>query len=193
MKVDFHSSSLKIFSNQKDYIEEKIPKLARHFEKIDDPSSSIRVQVEKASSKKSKRENFICTVTFYMPGGVLRASHAGDTVEASFDLVFDALKNQIKKKKVKFDRFHEPISEFSFENMEDEEIKTDTDKPRVTKRKRFSNAKPITEGEAIRLMEISNHDFWLFLNAKTERFSVIYKRGKRGEYGVIEPKVARDI
>jgi len=192
MKINFYSSSLKIFTNQKEYMEGKILKLDNYFEKLEDPSSKIKVQVEKLSSKNPKK-NFECIITIYLPGGVIRTSHVGESVEASFDISFDSLKIQIKKTKdKKVNRQHDSISQLSYESLEEEEIESDSQKPRITKIKRFSNAKPISAEDAIRLMEISNHDFWLFLNADTDRFSVIYKRKKRGEYGIIEPKMARD-
>ena len=45
MKIKFYSPNLKIFSNQREYIEEKLPKLAKYFDKIDDPASQVRVQL----------------------------------------------------------------------------------------------------------------------------------------------------
>jgi len=61
--------------------------------------------------------------------------------------------------------------------------------PRIVKRKRFElTNKPMSEREAIEQMNLVNHDFYLFYNANTDRFSVIYKR-KDGNYGIIEPKM----
>ena len=41
------------------------------------------------------------------------------------------------------------------------------------------------EEEAILQMELLGHDFYLFKNTETNKFSVIYKR-KNSDYGLIE-------
>jgi putative sigma-54 modulation protein len=40
--------------------------------------------------------------------------------------------------------------------------------------------------EAVLQMEMSNKQFLVFLNAKTERVNVMYRR-KNGDFGLIEP------
>jgi putative sigma-54 modulation protein len=49
---------------------------------------------------------------------------------------------------------------------------------------------PQFEEEAIQDMEALGHDFHVFLNARNERMSVLYRR-RDGGYGLIEPHVAR--
>ena len=49
----------------------------------------------------------------------------------------------------------------------------------------------MTEDEAIERMELVGHDFFIFNNADTGRFSVVYKR-KDGYYGIVEPKMETD-
>lgn len=56
----------------------------------------------------------------------------------------------------------------------------------ITKRKSFS-LDPITENDAIYMLEAADHDFYIFLNAETGRTNVLYRR-KDGEYGLIEVK-----
>jgi len=46
--------------------------------------------------------------------------------------------------------------------------------------------KPMFIDEAVLQMEMSTKQFLVFLNAKTEKVNVIYRR-KSGDFGLIEP------
>ena len=46
---------------------------------------------------------------------------------------------------------------------------------------------PMDVEEAILQMNLVGHDFFVFLNADTDKISVVYKR-KHGKYGLIEPE-----
>ncbi|MBI5421921.1 DUF362 domain-containing protein [Candidatus Peregrinibacteria bacterium] len=63
--------------------------------------------------------------------------------------------------------------------------------PKILKRKRFSKSEPMSEEAAIERMELVGHDFFLFNNADTKRFAIVYKR-KDGYYGIVEPKMEND-
>jgi len=56
----------------------------------------------------------------------------------------------------------------------------------VVKSKRFL-VKPMPVDEAINQMELLGHDFFLFINADTEKLNLLYRR-KNGDYGLIEPE-----
>jgi putative sigma-54 modulation protein len=45
----------------------------------------------------------------------------------------------------------------------------------------------MTVDEAISQMELLGHDFFLFLDADTERLNLLYRRDD-GNYGLIEPE-----
>lgn len=47
--------------------------------------------------------------------------------------------------------------------------------------------KPMDPEEAVMEMEMLGHNFFVFINANTEDFSVVYKR-KDGNYALIEPE-----
>ena len=46
--------------------------------------------------------------------------------------------------------------------------------------------KPMYVDEAVLQMEMSSKQFVVFLNAKTEKVNVLYRR-KKGDYGLIQP------
>ena len=63
--------------------------------------------------------------------------------------------------------------------------KEDTGEYTVVRTKHFS-IKPMDEQEAIMQMNMINHDFYVFRDAKTEEISVVYRRAD-GNYGLIQP------
>jgi putative sigma-54 modulation protein len=67
--------------------------------------------------------------------------------------------------------------------IEEEEIEAPK---RVVKTKHFL-VKPMPIDEAISQMELLGHDFFLFVDADTERLNLLYRRDD-GNYGLIEPE-----
>jgi putative sigma-54 modulation protein len=59
--------------------------------------------------------------------------------------------------------------------------------PTIVRTKRFA-VKPLMPDEAALEMERLHHDFYMFLNSRTEQVNVVYRR-KDGDYGLIEPAV----
>jgi putative sigma-54 modulation protein len=57
---------------------------------------------------------------------------------------------------------------------------------RIDRVKRFA-VKPMTPEEAALQMDLLGHNFFLFLNGQTDRYSVLYRR-RDGSLGLIEPE-----
>ena len=62
--------------------------------------------------------------------------------------------------------------------------------PRVVKVKRF-DIEPMFEEDAIAAMDELGHQFFVFVNAETERVAVLYRRHD-DDYGLIEPVIGGD-
>jgi len=116
---------------------------------------------------------------------VIRAESRRDTLENAIDEAISKIKRPIERYKAKIHRISERNS--SPKVMEPEESGEEFEIPKILRRKRFSDSSPLNEEAAIEQMELIGHDFFLFNNADTGRFSVVYKRSD-GYYGVIEPK-----
>ena len=65
--------------------------------------------------------------------------------------------------------------------VDDEEVKSS-----IVRTKHIP-VKPMDPEEAVMEMEMLGHNFFVFINANTEDFSVVYKR-KDGNYALIEPE-----
>ena len=106
--------------------------------------------------------------------------------EAAVDELVDKVKAQATKLKSKVETRQIKRTDFS-DLMEEMEVDDELGELKIIKRQRFSDDAPISEEQAIKLLEKIAYDFLLFNNSSTGRHSVIYKR-KDGFYGIVEPK-----
>jgi len=124
----------------------------------------------------------------------IEASAVTSDMYASIDQSVAKIAQQMRKYKTKIMRQHRPrhqkvhhieeqvlsIDE-SFEELEGSE-------PSVVHTERYP-VKPMFVDEAVLQLEMSSRQFIVFLNAKTEKVSVLYRR-KDDDFGLIEPAFA---
>lgn len=176
MKFNIHGKKLEVTESIKGYIENKIGRLDKYF---DNPDNITATVVIKLVGKKQVVEVTINTHSF-----VIRGEESNSDLYASIDLVSDKIERQIRKNKT---RMHKKINkdkiiDFNLSYESEPEEKNDV----IVKRKKIET-KPMDEEEAILQMELLGHDFFVFKNANTDEFNIIYKR-KEGNYGIIETK-----
>lgn len=124
----------------------------------------------------------------------IEASHECDDMYAAIDGVLAKITRQMRKFKTKLLRSHRPRGkdikhlaesvlhvDEAFEQVEEAE-------PQVIKTERYP-VKPMFVDEAVLQIEMSNRQFVVFLNAKSESVNILYRR-KDGGYGLIEPAFA---
>jgi hypothetical protein len=151
-------------------------------------------------------------LTLIGPGPIVRAESAGSDKYVAFDLAIDKLVERIRqakdRKKVHRGK-HRPVSlhEASADGFEGlditpaspevisnvstgsvpiqnvEVVDDDVYSPVVIRTKVFPSTRMSTD-DAVDHMELVGHDFFLFIDADTERPSVVYRR-KGWDYGVI--------
>ncbi|MEG2870620.1 MAG: sigma 54 modulation/S30EA ribosomal C-terminal domain-containing protein, partial [Clostridium sp.] len=117
-------------------------------------------------------------------GHIIRAEQESNDMYVSIDLVEEIIERQLKKYKNKIVDKKQAAMAFS-----DLFIQADydgDDEIRIAKVKKFA-MKPMDAEEACIQMELSGHNFYVFLNSDTEQVNVVYKR-KGDSYGLIEPE-----
>lgn len=174
MKVNIRAEKIEVTNSIKNYIEEKISRVDKFFEKPEDVQAKILLKVK---GTEQTIEVMIQTIGF-----TLRAEESHSDMYAAIDLVVDKLERQIRKNKnkIKSKLTRDKINDFvSFETEEDEEEYT-----KIVKRKNLV-LKPMDEEEAILQMELLGHSFFVFKNLDTDKIAVLYKR-KDGQYGLID-------
>lgn len=176
MNINIRGDKIEITESIKNYVNEKLERLAKYFDEPNKIDAHVLVRVRNGQE--------IIEVTIPTSRYTLRAEEKNADLYAAIDLVVDVLERQIRKNKTKLNRFRTetPIG-FAFVPEEDEEY---AEQPTIMKRKNVTS-KPMGEEEAILQMELLGHDFFVFKNVDEDCMSVLYKR-KDGQYGIINSK-----
>ena len=135
----------------------------------------------------------------------LEASAESDDMYVSVDEVVDKIARQMRKYKTRLMRHHRPrkhtirhldetvlrwewveeVPETEIVTIGKQESETNLSEPTVIHSEKYP-VKPMFIDEAVLQIEMSSKQFLVFLNAKTERVNVVYRR-KNGDFGLIEP------
>lgn len=173
MKVTITGKNITLTDALKNAIESKFSKFEKYFK------HEIEMNVTLEVIKNRQIMESMMTV-----GGInIRAEDVSDDMYASLDGVVDKLSAQITKYKTKLEKKNKFNETIRFEQIPDYE--EENEEIEIVKTKRFP-IKPMSAEEAVLQMELLGHNFFVFTNANTDEFSVVYKR-KRGQYGLIEP------
>ena len=119
------------------------------------------------------------------------ASAETSDLYASIDEAVGKIAQQMRKHKTKIMRQHRPrraqIRHLEEQILEDEtaEEADNAVGPLVVRMEKYP-VKPMFVDEAVLQIEMSNRQFVVFLNAKTEKVSILYRRKGDG-FGLIEP------
>ncbi len=187
MQLTIKGKNLDLDASAQQYIENKLSKLERHFPDI----GEVKVELTREMTK-SEDSRYVAQVTINSHGTLLRGEERASTINTSIDKVLDVLTRQIERFKDKLYRSKRRISSLrkglADEPAVIEDANEEEKESRIVKVKRFL-VKPMTPEEAIDQMELLSHDFFIFFNPESNKFSVIYKRGD-GFYGLIEPELA---
>ena len=187
MQIKIKSQNLSLSDVQKEMIQKKVEKLQTFADRLGDESAEFRVEVRHEKSRKPQ-DAYACQLTIFAPQAVIRAETRDESIENAVDSCLDKIKAQIDRYKAKIHRLDKKtvrLKEVELPKEEGFEI------PKILRRKRFSKTDAMSEEAAIERMELVGHDFFIFNNADTNRFSVIYKRSD-GYYGIVEPKMPTD-
>ncbi|MEQ1860678.1 MAG: ribosome-associated translation inhibitor RaiA [Chthoniobacteraceae bacterium] len=124
----------------------------------------------------------------------IEASHECDDMYAAIDGVTAKVVRQMRKFKTKLLRCHRPRGQ-DIRHLEEKVLhldaafeQTEESEPQVIKTERYP-VKPMFVDEAALQIEMSNRQFVVFLNAKSEQVNILYRR-KDGGLGLIDPVFA---
>ena len=176
---NIRGKNIEVTPNLHEYVEKRVGKISKYFDNIEEIFVLLAVE----------KDRQIVEVTAEVPSGlVLRGEEETDDMYTSIDNVVEKLERQIRKQKTKLER---RFRAGGFKGELIEEVKQRSEKSEdegeeapVVKTKRFV-VKPMDVQEAIMQMNLVNHNFFVFRDAQTEEFCVVYKR-KDGAYGLIE-------
>lgn len=176
MKIEIVSKDgYKVSARLEKIIKEKLERLSKYF----DSDAAARVVCRKVA-KQDKLE-----ITITSKGSLFRSEVMTDSMYDNIDIALPKLEKQIvrlngkkKEKGRKTLRKAEPVLPFEFLKEEPEEL------PSIFKKKTF-DLEPMIEDEARFAIERLDQNFYIFLNAKSGKVNVIYRRAD-GTFGLID-------
>jgi putative sigma-54 modulation protein len=164
------------------YVMRKMDRLDR----LLDDRTEASVELARAAHR-APDQTAIVEVTLLVDGRPLRAVARAATHRAAADQVVDRLARQVVDLKERRSKPPERRSAAEVGTPPPASGVLDTTPPSVVKVKRFA-IEPMFEEDAVARMEELGHDFFVFVNAESERTAVLYRR-RDGDYGLIEPTV----
>lgn len=176
MKLKIRGKNLKITDAMNEYAESKFEKLSRYFKEDDDTVANLLFKID---GLKQKLE-----ITIPLKNLTLRVEEVGEDFYATIDTALDKLERSIIKNKTRLEsKKMKTKYNFSFEQLELDDLNYEENKNKIVKRKKIE-LKPMDEDEAILQMELLGHDFYVFNNVDSGKICVLYRR-KNNDYGLI--------
>ena len=173
MKIEIIDKKYKITKKFDQIVREKISRLDKYFG--DDAQARV------VASKQGKREKLEVTIT--NKGLLYRGEVESDNMYANIDSALPKIERQIvrqneKRKSIKKQKQREIPFEF---------IEKAPDPIEEVFKKKVFNLVPETIQNAQEAMERVGHNFYIFLNSKTGRVNVLYRRNDN-KFGLIDVK-----
>jgi len=166
----------------REYAERKLRRIERFTDDRTDAFVELSNEKHKSAADAHRAE-----VTLVVDGATLHSHAVGGTYQAAIDTVVDKAERQAVDFKRKPRLKHRPEQEKQIlRRIADGTADPGTER-RVVKTKRFA-IEPMFEEDAIAEMEELGHQFFVFVNAETERVAILYSR-QDGNFGLIEPVV----
>jgi putative sigma-54 modulation protein len=169
----------------KAYAESKVDLIHLDYPRIIDAQVILDVQ---------KHRHFAEVVLHCNNHITIEASHECDDMYAAIDGVIAKITRQMRKFKTKLLRNHRPRGN-DIKHIEEQVLQLDDafeleeeSEPQIIKTERYP-VKPMFVDEAVLQLEMSNRQFVVFQNAKTQKVNILYRRKADG-FGLIEPVFA---
>lgn len=168
---------------------EKVARLERWLPRIDD----VVVDVTHAETRAAS-DRFSVQVTVHSGPTILRAEERASDPRTALEAAADVLARQARRHKTRIkDRHHasgakgaavdalDAAGPLADDDSSDDEYVLG----KIVKTKRFE-AKPMSTEEALAQMDLLGHDFFLYLDASTAEYALLYRRDD-GDYGLLSP------
>lgn len=189
MKLVIQGKNIEITDAIREYVHQKIEKAVNHFQNL---TTEVDVHLSVARNPRINSKQ-TAEVTIYANGSVIRAQEGSEDLYASIDLVADKIQRQLRKYKEKLQ--HKKTHDQPKIGVIVEEVTVVNDLigdrtpelPNEVVRMKYFAMPPMTIEEALEQLQLVDHDFYMFRNAKTGEINVIYERN-HGGYGVIQPR-----
>lgn len=176
MKINLSAEKMALRDSLSEMAEKKLAKFDRYFG--EDTAAFVRFR--------TRREKTIVEISIRYGGTLFRSEEEEDTFQNAMDRSVETLEGQIKKHKT---RLEKKIRDGAFSRSVAGEGSSDLypeEELPLIRTKTFP-IKPMSVEEAILQMDLSGHQFFLFLDADTGKTGAVYRRNGGG-YGLLLPE-----
>ena len=164
------------------YAERKLARLERILDDRSDALVELSVEQHRSAS-----DSHIVEVTLVIDGKPLRTHAAGQTHREGVDEVVDKLERRAVDHREKPRVRSRPDEEKTLLRRIADGTSETAPERRIVKTKRFA-IEPMFEEDAVARMEGLGHQFFVYVDAESERVHILYRRND-GNLGLIEPVV----
>ena len=181
MEVRFVTRNVELPGDVKDYMEKKLEKIEKFFDRILDTQVALNF----------KRGMNVVEITSNVNGVVMRGEDYAPDLRKAFDKALKNIERQVKKHKSYLtDKVRMKVQDISFdldpELLAPLPVEKDDCIREIVKTKKFS-VEVMTPEEATMQMDLLGHTFFIFTNDATGAINVVYRR-EAGGYGLLEPR-----
>ncbi len=170
MKIEIIARNYKLTDRLEEIINKKMEKFSRYFE--DDAVAKIFL-------KETGKERYVMEITIFFGNNMVRSEVSSDNMYNNIDIALPKIEGQIRKYRTKLGKLKK--SAFDEASMYPQ---AEQPKMEIIRTKSMALKKIDTE-EAVADMELTDHDFYVYLNSKTGKVNVLYKR-RAGNLGCLE-------
>ena len=181
--LNIYTRNLELTERLRTYVERKVTRFERYLPNLD----NIRVDLSESNARDVSRR-MVAQITIYVPKAILRAEERSADIFAAVDTVMDKMYRRVERYKGRRKMGRRGLALTEASEVESTEIDTAVDleeAPYIVRVKEFE-VSSVTPEDAIEQMELLDHHFYLYLDAKDGRLSVIYRR-EDGNYGILKP------
>lgn len=168
MKIVTNGRQMVVGTELKQLFEKKLKRLDKFFD--DDVTAYITL------ARKRNLERLELTVS--CKGTMFRSEVTADTFQTALDEAIEKITRQIVRNKSKLRKIVHRDIDVPADAEEEEDY--------TIKIVKTFEMHPMTADEAILRMNLLEHSFYMYLNAETGKYNVVYLRDD-GDYGIIEP------
>lgn len=182
MEVRVHSTHMTLSDSVRDLAERKVAHATRLF----DDAERVDVEFSEEHNPSMSDGRYRVEVTSMVAGHVVRVEARGGDERSALDLALDKYESRLRRLKERIIGKHRRPGEKRLNGGSGGDEEPEDQTLQIDRIKRIA-VKPMTPEEAALQMELLGHSFYLFLNADTEQYGVLYRR-RGGTLGLIEPQ-----
>lgn len=190
MNLTIRGHHTSIYDELRALAEKKLARLERYLPRV----GEVIIEVEHEDTR-SAAHRYTVQITAHTGASILRSEERAGDPRAALELATEVLSQQARRHKKRLhDRQRAPVDKGMAEEPvpagelepEDEEEFDEYLLGKIVRVKHFE-AKPMSQEEALAQMDLLGHDFFLFLDAATNDYALLYKR-RDGGFGLLAPR-----